>query len=188
MKSVIRYVYVLRLENGGFYVGCTRHLAKRLAEHFEKGGAIATRESRPVAIEKIYQFEDCLFGKEPAHLRFEVFIASEYAKRHGIAWVKGAKHGRGWDSAPTRNDLRFIRRFRAFFQRPEGRRWLASVREIDLGASPMGDFATVCKVTCGHPQRPLGVAREPGAQAAAGGSFVVGRGWSFSRSAALFLT
>jgi predicted GIY-YIG superfamily endonuclease len=50
------------LENGGFYVGCTRNLAKRLMEHFEKGGAMAIRESRPVAVEKTYQFEDCLFG------------------------------------------------------------------------------------------------------------------------------
>lgn len=146
MKSVTHYVYVLRLENGGFYVGGTRHLAPRLAEHFEKGGAMATRESRPVGVEKIYQFKDCLFGKETAHLRFEVFIASEFAERHGIARVKGAKHGRGWDSTPTRNDLRFIRRFRAFFQSPEGKRWLATVTEIELGARPI--FAR-CRRTAG---------------------------------------
>ena len=137
MKPDLHYVYVLRLENGGFYVGCTRNLVKRLMEHFGKGGAMATRESRPVAVEKIYQFEDCLFGKGPARLRLEVFIASEYAVKHGFARVKGAKHGRRWNSAPTRNDLRFIHRFRAFFQCPEGQRWLASVTEIDPDALPI---------------------------------------------------
>jgi hypothetical protein len=131
MNSIDHYVYVLRLANGGFYVGCTRNLPGRIAEHFEKGGAMATRESNPIAIEKIYRFKNCFFGKEPARLRLEVFIASQFADQHGIEKVRGAKHGRGWDTKPTRNDLRFIRRFRNFFSTAEGVKFLELVTEID---------------------------------------------------------
>jgi len=125
------FVYVLRLGNGGWYVGSTRNLAQRVAKHFSRGGAMATREIKPVAVEKIYLFEDQYFGVQPVRLWSEVFIASQYARRHGLHRVKGAKHGRGWDSGPTKNGLRFIRRDRAFFQTDEGKRWLESVVEVD---------------------------------------------------------
>jgi hypothetical protein len=129
-----RFVYVLRLANGGFYVGVTRHLVERINKHFIGRGAIATRESRPLAIEKIYQFEDRFFGRTPARLALEVFIASQYAERHGPEKVRGAKHGRGWDFQPSRNDRYFIRRFRNFFQKPEGKEWLKSVVGVDTGS------------------------------------------------------
>lgn len=131
VDSAIRFVYVLRLKNGGWYVGSTRNLKKRIGEHLGAGGAKATRESNPIVIEKIYQFEDRYFGSEPARLRLEVFVASQYADHYGSDRVRGAKHGRGWDSGPTRNDLRFVRRARAFFQSAIGKEWLESVNEID---------------------------------------------------------
>jgi predicted GIY-YIG superfamily endonuclease len=41
------HVYVLRLENGCFYVGFSAHIEERLSAHFRGDGAQVTRAMRP---------------------------------------------------------------------------------------------------------------------------------------------
>ena len=47
-KPVIMLGYVLRLEEGCFYVGVTKNLNERLAAHFGGTGAMFTRKHKPL--------------------------------------------------------------------------------------------------------------------------------------------
>ena len=44
------FVYILRCSDGSYYVGSTRDLDRRLAEHASGNGAAYTRHRRPVTL------------------------------------------------------------------------------------------------------------------------------------------
>ena len=50
-------VYILRCCDGTYYVGSTRNLDRRLAEHESGDGAVYTRHRRPVALVFSQQFD-----------------------------------------------------------------------------------------------------------------------------------
>lgn len=125
------YVYVLKLSNGGWYVGSTKNCYNRILSHFSTGGAIATKESKPLCVEKVYSLIDYMIGKEAAHLRAEVLIANDYAERYGYDKVRGAKHGMGWNDNPSANSLRFIRRCQNFAKTRAGSALMRSLKIID---------------------------------------------------------
>lgn len=45
-KDELYYIYVLRVEGNGWYVGSTQSFERRMRSHFGKGGAVATKERR----------------------------------------------------------------------------------------------------------------------------------------------
>ncbi|WP_372178381.1 GIY-YIG nuclease family protein [Xanthomonas axonopodis pv. phyllanthi] len=49
-KDELYYIYVLRVEGNGWYVGSTQSFERRMRSHFGKGGAVATKERRALAI------------------------------------------------------------------------------------------------------------------------------------------
>ncbi len=102
MEGKVYYIYVLKLTNECFYVGCTINPQDRIKKHFGPGGAIATRECKAYQILEIYSLPDYIFNKnfkkKPlyAHQVAEVLIANEYAELYGYEKVRGAKHGMSW--------------------------------------------------------------------------------------------
>ena len=103
MNGDAYFVYVLKLENGGHYVGSTKNLFKRIKNHFNVGGAIATKESKPIAIIEVLLINDHKIEFDYAHLILEISVAIRYSKEYGANMVRGAKHGKG---------CRFSRRLR----------------------------------------------------------------------------
>lgn len=130
-KPELYYIYVLRVEGGGFYVGSTKSFVRRMRGHFGLGGAVATKERRAVSIERVYQLMDYQIRTDCAHERAEVLIAQEYAKEYGAAMVRGAKHGKGWSDGPSRGNLRDIERYMKFAATDEGQRLLASLQPVE---------------------------------------------------------
>jgi predicted GIY-YIG superfamily endonuclease len=92
-KEELYYIYVLRLENNGWYVGSTKSFENRMRSHFGRGGSIATKERRVIGIEEVFELMDYQIRTDCAHERAEVIIAAKYAEIYGDAAVRGAKHG-----------------------------------------------------------------------------------------------
>ena len=136
MIGDIYYVYVLRLTNGGFYVGSTKNLEIRLRSHFNSGGAIATKESKPVYIVEILTLVDYQIGGDYAHSIIEILVANNYAENYGYHLVRGAKHGMGWKDHPTKNGLRIIKRLQKFSKTTECEKLREKVSKIDFNNFP----------------------------------------------------
>ncbi|WP_159252281.1 GIY-YIG nuclease family protein [Xanthomonas phaseoli] len=130
-KDELYYIYVLRVDGGGWYVGSTQNFERRMRSHFDKGGAVATKERRVLAIEEVFELRDYQIRTDCAHERAEVLIAQRYAKLYGMNSVRGAKHGKGWDDQPSPGNLRDIERYNKFATSIEGERLLAALRRID---------------------------------------------------------
>lgn len=120
MEGVRYYIYILKLAHGGYYIGCTKNIEKRLAAHFRSGGAIATKENKAVCIDRIYTLIDYKIGGEFAHTIAEVLIACRYCDVFGSDLVRGAKHGKGWDDSASPNSLKIIQRVRTLANNAEG--------------------------------------------------------------------
>ena len=120
MEGVQYYIYILQLAHGGYYVGCTKNIEKRLAVHFRNGGSIATKEIKAVCIDRIYTLLDYKVGREFAHTIAEVLIACRYCDVFGSHLVRGAKHGKGWDDSASSNGLKIIQRVRTLANNAEG--------------------------------------------------------------------
>lgn len=73
-------LYVLECRGGRYYVGFTRQLAKRLAQHFSGEGAKFTRIFRPLRLLRTLPGS----GEEAEYLLYV-----KYAKRYGTARVGG---------------------------------------------------------------------------------------------------
>ena len=130
-KDELYYIYVLRVEGNGWYVGSTQSFERRMRSHFGKGGAVATKERRALAIEEVFELRDYQIRTDCAHERAEVLIAQRYAKLYGMNSVRGAKHGKGWDDQPSQGNLRDIERHNKFATSIEGKRLLAALCRID---------------------------------------------------------
>ena len=130
-KDELYYIYVLRVEGNGWYVGSTQSFERRMRSHFGKGGAVATKERRALEIEEVFELRDYQIRTDCAHERAEVLIAQRYAKLYGMNSVRGAKHGKGWDDQPSQGNLRDIERYNKFATSIEGKRLLAALCRID---------------------------------------------------------
>ena len=72
------YVYILESKSDrGFYIGCTRDLRKRVAEH-KSGKAVSTRNRLPLDL--IY-YEACLDQSD-------AFRREKYLKKFGLNFVR----------------------------------------------------------------------------------------------------
>ena len=100
-KDELYYIYVLRVEGNGWYVGSTQSFERRMRSHFGKGGAVATKERRALEIEEVFELRDYQIRTDCAHERAEVLIAQRYAQLYGMNSVRGAKHGKGWNDQPS---------------------------------------------------------------------------------------
>jgi len=130
-RNKLYYIYVLKLGNGGRYVGATRNVTRRLREHFDVGGSVATRESRPIAIEIIYSLNDYKIGAQDAHYVAEVMIANDCEESYGNNSVRGAQHGMGWGDSPSKNQEKIIRRIKKLSLTDDGTRLRNSLTRYD---------------------------------------------------------
>ncbi|HTL66187.1 MAG TPA: GIY-YIG nuclease family protein [Lacunisphaera sp.] len=130
-RAIAKYVYVLRLRNGLWYVGSTQMLASRLHEHFYGGGADATRKSRPVRVEALFAFQERRHRWGGNLRRVETCIAYRLAEKVGAHLIRGAMHGHVCDAFPPPPDRHFVRRTKLFFLTNAGKKLWASVRQID---------------------------------------------------------
>ncbi len=132
MDGDIYYVYVLRLENNGYYIGSTKNLLQRIKKHFSIGGAIATKEIKVIEIVEILRIKDYKVGFEYAHLILEISTAIKYSNDYGANMVRGAKHGKGWDDFPTPNGVKEIKRVNHFMNTEAFRTMMGKVEKMDL--------------------------------------------------------
>ncbi|MBI3828356.1 MAG: GIY-YIG nuclease family protein [Planctomycetes bacterium] len=58
------WVYILRLQSGGLYIGSTENLERRYSEHLEGNGSRTTRLDPPMALVYREELDDC--AKAPA--------------------------------------------------------------------------------------------------------------------------
>lgn len=68
-KDELYCIYVLRVEGNGWYVGSTQSFERRMRSHFGKGGAVATKERRALAIEEVFELRDYQIRTDCAHER-----------------------------------------------------------------------------------------------------------------------
>jgi predicted GIY-YIG superfamily endonuclease len=130
-KNVLYYIYVLRVEGDRWYVGSTLNFERRMRSHFGRGGAVATKELRALAIEEVFELRDYQIRTDCAHERAEVIIAQRYAQAYGMHSVRGAKHGKGWNDLPSPGNLRDIKRYNKFAGTEQGMQLLAVLRKVD---------------------------------------------------------
>lgn len=127
-KDELYYIYVLRVEGGGWYVGSTKNFERRMRGHFGRGGgAVATKERRALSIEEVFELRDYQIRTDCAHEQAEVIVAQRYAKLYGMNAIRGAKHGKGWNDQPSPGNLRDIERYNKFALSAEGEQLLAAL-------------------------------------------------------------
>ncbi|MBN2570465.1 MAG: GIY-YIG nuclease family protein [Deltaproteobacteria bacterium] len=71
------YLYILRLQSGGLYIGCTKNIRKRYQDHFNGRGCRTTKSDPPV--EPIY------------HERFDSFSAARKREAQIKRWSRAKK-------------------------------------------------------------------------------------------------
>jgi len=125
------FIYVLRLNFERWYIGCTTNFDQRMKSHFGKGGAVATKECPPIFIHKVFMLDDYRIRTTPARQVAEVLVANSYAIRYGYEKVRGAKHGKGWQDLPSKNNLRDIKRFQKWKTIDYGQELMSNLVEVD---------------------------------------------------------
>ncbi|GAA4106188.1 hypothetical protein GCM10022393_00500 [Aquimarina addita] len=139
MEGDLYFIYVLKLENGGFYVGSTKNLKKRLRTHFKNGGAMATKEYKAIEIVEIKKLVDYKMKHGFAHGNLEIGTAIQYSKKYGKHLIRGAKHGNGWQDEPSSNSIKIIARFTKFMSSNDYKTLLKNARQIDLTTFRMNE-------------------------------------------------
>jgi len=82
---VFAIVYVLKLEDGCYYIGLSHDVNRRLSQHYGGTGALWTRLHKPIEIEKIYFLNH-------GETDLENKITREYMNLYGEDKVKGGKY------------------------------------------------------------------------------------------------
>ncbi|CAB9513422.1 ZnF_C2HC [Seminavis robusta] len=82
--TVAKTLYVLKLENGKYYVGKTNNLKRRYEEHLAGRGSKWTKRHRPIEI----------FHQEPCNGFFEDAFVYTYMSRYGIQNVRGGTYSK----------------------------------------------------------------------------------------------
>lgn len=80
------YLYVLRLENGCWYVGMTRNVRKRFEQHQKNKGSMWTRKNRPV---EIHQIIDTKTNDDSEASIMEDRLTLDWAEAQGYDYVRG---------------------------------------------------------------------------------------------------
>lgn len=88
------YVYGLLLEEGKYYIGCSKNINQRIYQHFDKGGARWTRRYSPIAIVLLNCIGDEAYGSELYHL--ENMYTILYMQTYGRENVRGGKWTSRW--------------------------------------------------------------------------------------------
>lgn len=76
-------VYVLKLEHECFYIGFTKNIDRRIADHFKGKGAIWTQLHEPISVLKVFPDKT---------LNFENELTERAIKRYGFSFVLGGDH------------------------------------------------------------------------------------------------
>ena len=77
------YIYILKLENGKYYVGKTTNPSFRIETHFKSNGSAWTSKYNPISIEAI--FPDCDDYDEDKYTK-------KYMAKYGIENVRGGSY------------------------------------------------------------------------------------------------
>lgn len=77
------FVYVLQLENGKYYVGCSKSPYKRITEHFNNNGASWTKKYKPCEVIEI--IPGCDMYDEDKYTR-------KYMDKFGVDNVRGGSY------------------------------------------------------------------------------------------------
>jgi len=77
------YIYILKLENGKYYVGKTTNPSFRIERHFNSTGSAWTSKYKPVSVETI--IPDCDDYDEDKHTK-------KYMAKYGIENVRGGSY------------------------------------------------------------------------------------------------
>ncbi len=91
--SSMRYVYVLELVDGKYYVGSTQDLERRMIQHSDpKGGSLWTKRYPPIKplIKPLEKY--IVWGAKEA-IQKETQVTCEYMWQYGIRNVRGAQLG-----------------------------------------------------------------------------------------------
>jgi predicted GIY-YIG superfamily endonuclease len=73
-------VYVLKLEDGCYYIGYTNYFQLRMNQHFNRKGAKFTRLHPPIKILEVFD------NATPA---LEHVVTKRYIRKYGVARVRG---------------------------------------------------------------------------------------------------
>lgn len=78
-------IYVLKLENGKYYVGKSKSVDKRIKQHFSGKGCYWTQKYKPIKVKEI--IKDCDEFDEDKYVK-------KYMKQYGIDNVRGGSYSR----------------------------------------------------------------------------------------------
>jgi predicted GIY-YIG superfamily endonuclease len=81
------WVYVLELEGSNWYVGMSRRIDARIAQHFQGEGSLWTKLHRPIAVSMIKELQN---SSERQALRMEKSIYHIMVQRFGRQHVRGS--------------------------------------------------------------------------------------------------
>lgn len=82
-----RGVYVLKLKDKNYYVGCSSQLTERMEQHFTGNGSIWTEEHTPVEVIEVTPMPDATVREMEQK---EEQRTGELMERHGVENVRGS--------------------------------------------------------------------------------------------------
>lgn len=89
MKVFKAWIYILRLESGMFYVGWTTNIKRRVQAHINGKGALATRQSKPVALQGYFSLGEVTDWEA---MEAESIVTLELVKKYGNHKVIGGDY------------------------------------------------------------------------------------------------
>lgn len=103
------FIYVLKLQNGGFYVGYSESIKQRLTRHFKGKGCNLTRKAPPIEVYKLYRVLNKVMFGFATHEIIEHSLAIQLARIYGYEKVRGAKLGSSWNSKhPAKCNMEYL--------------------------------------------------------------------------------
>jgi predicted GIY-YIG superfamily endonuclease len=82
------FLYVLKCENGLFYIGISLYPEERIDNHFCGNGANFTKKNKPIEVIELYSLNE--IDREIAY-KEETRITRVYREKYGIDKVVGGK-------------------------------------------------------------------------------------------------
>jgi hypothetical protein len=116
-------IYVLKLENGKFYIGKSNNIEVRLEEHINGNGSSWTRKHPPIYPDSIIEIKDDTGGFN------ELATTLKYMKSYGIDNVRGADYSQVVLSDEDKREIK---------------RHINSENGLCFGCSKSGHFISIC--------------------------------------------